>query len=171
MPEKGQWFTLDAIARLSPNEQKKIRLTLLGSPPPYRYNLKEELLNYIEQLQLLCQVEVHDFVGDPNDFIAISDIGLIPSIMPDPFPTTVLESLMHGKPVIVTNHGGAAEIIQTGINGITIPPNDVTSFTNALRFFIENSADYNVLSQNARKTYEDHLTIEQFRLRFLNAFS
>lgn len=170
MPEKGQWFTVDALSMLTQEELGKVNVKFVGSPPPYRKNLKDELQEHINEKKLLSIIELIDFVSEPDSLISNADICLVPSIMPDPFPTTVLESLMHGKPVITTNHGGAREIVESNFNGLTITPSDVNEYAHALRFFIDNQNSYDTYAKNARKSFLNGLTLIDFEKRFLEQF-
>jgi len=43
------------------------------------------------------------------DYLAASDLAVIPSVWDDPFPTTVLEAQAMGLPIITTNKGGIPE--------------------------------------------------------------
>ena len=84
-----------------------------------------------------------------------ADVILIPSIMADPFPTTVLEAMLFSKPLISTNHGGASEIIDDNF-GKLISPNDTDAFVNAIRYFIKNISCLCEFGKNARKKYENY---------------
>lgn len=51
------------------------------------------------------------------------------------FPHTVVESLAVGTPVIATSVGGVSEIVEDGVNGLLVPPDDVEALAAALRRF------------------------------------
>ena len=87
--------------------------------------------------------------------------------MADPFPTTVLEAMMFSKPLISTNHGGASEIVDDNF-GKLISPNDTDAFVNAIRYFIKNISCLCEFGKNARKKYENYLTVNHFKNRFIN---
>jgi len=54
---------------------------------------------------------------------------LVPSEWYEPFPTTVLESFAHGRPVIASRMGGIVEMITDGRDGTLVEPGN----TQALR--------------------------------------
>lgn len=56
------------------------------------------------------------------------------------FPHTVVESLAVGTPVIATSVGGVPEVVEDGVNGILVPPDDVEAFAAALRRFASDAA-------------------------------
>lgn len=51
------------------------------------------------------------------------------------FPHAVVESLAVGTPVIATRVGGVPEVVEDGVNGLLVPPDDVRAFTAALQRF------------------------------------
>ena len=46
--------------------------------------------------------------------------ALLPSILPDSFPTVVLEAMATGLPIVATKSGGAEEMIDDGETGFLI---------------------------------------------------
>ena len=48
------------------------------------------------------------------------------------FPHSVVEALAVGTPVVATAVGGVAEIVDDGVNGLLVPPDDVDAFAGAL---------------------------------------
>ena len=167
MPKKGQWFLVEALKKLSEDELNKCEFLLYGSPPPNRPKLGEELKTLVTSSNLMSYVHLFPFTNDINEIYENADVILIPSIMADPFPTTVLEAMMFSKPLISTNHGGASEIIDDNF-GKLISPNDTDAFVNAIRYFIKNISCLCEFGKNARKKYENYLTVNHFKNRFIN---
>jgi len=68
------------------------------------------------------------FVGHQRNvdaFYDASDIVLVPSVEPDPFPTVVLEAGLAGRPVIASDCGGAPEAVVEGVTGLVVSPTAV----------------------------------------------
>ncbi len=75
------------------------------------------------------------FVGGQEDvrpLYAAADCFILPSRY-DPFPNTVLEALAMGLPAIVSSRCGAAEIIETGVNGWICQPDHAQGLAKLLR--------------------------------------
>ena len=49
-------------------------------------------------------------------------IAVLPSLWPDPCPTTVLEAMASGKPVITTSTGGMIDMVDDGESGLLVAP-------------------------------------------------
>jgi glycosyltransferase involved in cell wall biosynthesis len=55
------------------------------------------------------------------------------------FPHTLVESLAVGTPVIATAVGGGREIVEDGVNGLLVPPGDVSALAAAIERFATDS--------------------------------
>lgn len=56
----------------------------------------------------------------------------LPSEWPDPCPTTVLEALALGTPLVTTHLGGIADMVRTQESALVVPPGDPAELTEAL---------------------------------------
>jgi glycosyltransferase involved in cell wall biosynthesis len=59
-------------------------------------------------------------------------IAVLPSLWPDPCPTTVLEAMASGKPVITTSTGGMIDMIDDGKNGLLVSPGNESELAAAI---------------------------------------
>lgn len=101
------------------------------------------------------------FLGElPHDevlkHLARSTISVVPS-RSDNFPTTVIESLSVGTPVIASNTGGIPDIFQHNKEGLLVPPGDPQA--------LAHSIDIMLSHEELRRKMGEHA-----RQRFLNAF-
>jgi glycosyltransferase involved in cell wall biosynthesis len=159
-PEKGQWFLVDTIAKLSPTELKSAHFTLVGSPVSGHEYLLEELKNKLKSNNTLQYCSFVSFVDDINQEMSKADVCLVPSIMKDPFPTTVLEAMSVGKAVIATSHGGAKEALEE--TGLLIAPNDTEEFASSLRQLISSPNKVKNLGEKAKQRFYQNFTKEVF---------
>lgn len=71
------------------------------------------------------------------------------------FGLTIVEAMSCGLPVVATDcPHGPGEIIESGVNGVLTPVNDVAAFARALSALIEDPTSRAVLAKNARETAE-----------------
>ena len=168
MPEKGQWFLLDALKATPKENLAKIKVHVYGDAPPTRKELMSKFIEDINLAGLSDTVIVYGFDPEASEKIQQLDCCLVPSLMQDPFPTTVLEAMRASKIVIATNHGGAKEVINSGVNGFSINPNGVEQLSSVLSKVACMSVDEReLIGKNARETYSNEFTVEQFKKRFL----
>jgi glycosyltransferase involved in cell wall biosynthesis len=57
---------------------------------------------------------------------------VLPSVLPDSFPTVILEAMAAAKPVVATRSGGASEMVVEGKTGFLIPIGEVKKGAKAL---------------------------------------
>ena len=58
--------------------------------------------------------------------------AVLPSRWPDPCPTTVLEAMALGAPLVTTHMGGIADMVTNGESALVVPPGDVPATAAAL---------------------------------------
>jgi glycosyltransferase involved in cell wall biosynthesis len=77
------------------------------------------------------------FLGhtDAKAFYEGVDVVVVPSLWHEPFGRTAIEPWAYGIPVIASNRGGLAEIVQDGVTGIVVDPDERGSLTRALKRF------------------------------------
>ena len=66
--------------------------------------------------------------------------AVLPSICLDACPTTVLEAMASGRPVVATTTGGIIDVIVDGENGLLVPPGDEKQLAEAMARLL-NDAD------------------------------
>jgi glycosyltransferase involved in cell wall biosynthesis len=77
--------------------------------------------------------------------------AVLPSICLDACPTTVLEAMASGRPVVATTTGGIVDMIADGENGLLVPPGDENKLAEAMARLL-NDADLRVrLADGARE--------------------
>jgi glycosyltransferase involved in cell wall biosynthesis len=77
--------------------------------------------------------------------------AVLPSICLDACPTTVLEAMASGRPVVATTTGGIVDMIADGENGLLVPPGDEYRLAAAMTRLL-NDADLRIrLAAGARE--------------------
>jgi len=109
--EKGIDVLIDALILLK--DVPKIKLLVIGgsffgndfSEDAFYKSLREKA----EQIPDRIIFTGFKPYNEIPDYLAASDLAVIPSVWDDPFPTTVLEAQAMGLPIITTNKGGIPE--------------------------------------------------------------
>ncbi len=134
-PEKGIHFLVRAMAELkktSLNSAVDIKLLIVGGPyfqkdHDYMASLKQE----VADLEVEDSVVFTGFLSDTRVVTTLLDIVLVPSIIPEACPRTIIEAMAVGKPVIATPLGGSKELV-TPETGILVPPEDAKAIASAI---------------------------------------
>ena len=69
--------------------------------------------------------------ADIPEILACCDIAVLPS-RAEGLPNAVLEYMAAGLPVIVSRVGGNAELVEDGVTGLLVPPEDSAALSAAL---------------------------------------
>lgn len=68
------------------------------------------------------------------------DVFVLPSLRREGLPRAVIEAMSQGVPPVVTDAGGAPELVDDGLSGRVVPPGDVTALADVLRSLVEDPA-------------------------------
>jgi glycosyltransferase involved in cell wall biosynthesis len=113
---------------------------------------EEELRELVSVLQIEDKV---DFIGFQQNIAEVYrwlDIVVHASTQPEPFGLAIVEAMACGKPVIVSQAGGAAELFTHNYDAVGVPPGDRTALASAIQHLIDNPHQRKCLSENARST-------------------
>ncbi|MBW1855114.1 MAG: glycosyltransferase, partial [Deltaproteobacteria bacterium] len=129
------------------------KISIFGDGP-----LKKELQEHIDAYGLSEKVELHGFERDILPLINAMDVFVLCSEH-EGLPMALLEAMFLMTPVVCTAVGGMKEVIEDGINGILVPPNDVSTLTESLRQMYRNKESASKLATNARATIEKKFSL------------
>jgi glycosyltransferase involved in cell wall biosynthesis len=111
IPPKGLEQLIRAFIRVA---DAHWRLFVAGrDDTPHAAFLKEELVD--ERIIWLGHQK-------PADFFSSIDVTVVPSVWDEPLGMVAVESIMAGRPAIVSTRGGLPEIVTAGKNGLIFSP-------------------------------------------------
>jgi len=129
---KGIRELLAAIPRVleaAPNA----RFVLAGGPPPLSGTevaaqwLTPELDPYLGRIHFTGWLSPSELSG----WYRAADVLVVPSRY-EPFGMVILEGMLHGLPIVASNVGGPAEILEHGRTGLLFTPRDAVGLAEAL---------------------------------------
>ena len=135
-PQKDHITFIQALAMIKETiAEKKVKIIFAGLfwEDEY-YKSIEELL---KQYDLVDNVEFLGSVNDVMSLLLTCDIGVLSS-KSEGLPVGLLEYGVAGLPVIVTNVGQCAEVVNYGQSGIVVPPSAPQEMAKALLDLINN---------------------------------
>jgi glycosyltransferase involved in cell wall biosynthesis len=121
---KGVRWLLESFAQHASRDDS---LVLAGTGSP----------TFVESMKSEFASSRVSFIGhtDSKVFYERVDVVVVPSLWHEPFGRTAIEPLAYGIPVIASNRGGLAEIVEDGVTGMVVDPDERGSLTRALRQF------------------------------------
>ena len=136
-PWKGQLFFLEIAEKIAA-KHPNTHFVFVGDPFPGYEPILEELRQGIINKRMEDRVTYLGFRDDIPRVMNALDIFVLPSTLPDPFPTVVLEAMASAKPVVATYPGGSAEMVVEGKTGFLIPGGNVDLGVEILEKLIAN---------------------------------
>lgn len=124
----------------------QMRLVFAGEGP-----LKGEVERTVTELGLERQVTLVGFRNDPERIIAMADACIHCSDR-EGYPRAVLQYLASGKPVVMFDLPGIADVLHDGVNGYIVPQNSWSGMVDRLAELVRNPALRASISAEAAAT-------------------
>jgi glycosyltransferase involved in cell wall biosynthesis len=135
-PEKGVVLLIEAAAKLK-CDGIRVELVLIGDGP-----LRSEIERVVTQHGLRDTVELlgwHGSVRVRHEILG-SRALVLPSFA-EGLPIVLMEAMALHRPVISTYVAGIPELVQSGFNGLLVPPGSVHDLADAMRAVVRGSVD------------------------------
>lgn len=148
---KGIKWLLQSLALLH-KKGKKVTLKIVGHGP-----LKDELQHFISANDLAQHVNLLGYVSDEDLFklFLLTKCVVVPSLY-EGVPGVALEAMAAGKPLIVSNIPGLAELVINEENGLLVNPMDTQGLTSAIGMILtsHNFESLNELNEKLLATFD-----------------
>jgi L-malate glycosyltransferase len=152
--QKGHIHLLRAFSRLVSDrgmEQKiNLRLVLVGDG-----RLHQQLEKAANQLGIANRVLMLGDRQDVAELLRAFDVFVMPSLW-EGLSLAMLEAMAARLPVLISDVGGAAEVLGENEFGIRLPPGDENALTDSIRRLIGDPSLRRNLTEAARKRVEEH---------------
>ncbi|MEM7555691.1 MAG: glycosyltransferase [Cyanobacteria bacterium P01_A01_bin.84] len=149
--EKG----LDTLISAWKHLQTNVPLKIIGEGP-LADNLAEEVKNmpHVEHLGRKPMSEVYNLMGEAMFLI-------FPSNWYETFGRVAVEAFAKGTPVIASNIGAIAELVDHNRTGLKFTPGDSTDLASKVEWFLANPHKLSQMRQEVRVEYETKYTAKQ----------
>jgi glycosyltransferase involved in cell wall biosynthesis len=168
LPEEALVITLAAVLRAQKRHElvvaaapailkkyPQVRFLFVGEGP--RRTLIEEELRRHKMAPFFLMTGHRD---DIPEILSITDMGLITS-QAEGVPQFLLQAMAMAKPMVATRVGGIPDIIEDGVNGLLIPPEDPEGLAQAVIRLLEDRTYGRQLGQTAAGLVEKKYTAQQ----------
>jgi len=151
-PVKGVDLLITAFSKVA--ARTSAHLLLIGEVR--NTGLEEQ----VRALGLTGRVHFTGFRADAPQIVRGCAVFVMPSRAREGLPKAVIEAMSQGVPAIVTAVGGMPELVENGVSGLVIPPNDPEALADALERVLGNQALRTSLSAGARARIAGEFSIE-----------
>ena len=122
---------------------------------------KRELIELAERLGVADRIQFAGFQPDILPFLKAVDLVVHCSISPEPFGRVIVEAQLAGKPVIATRCGGPAEIIEDGVTGTLVNPDDPGELVSAIEKLLSNRRWAETLAKSGREAAAQRFELDR----------
>jgi glycosyltransferase involved in cell wall biosynthesis len=152
-PVKGQDIALRALATL--RRHGPVQLLLAGAGPA-------GWTDWLHAQALALGVAPWvDFLGQVDNVPALLaglDLVIAPSRR-EALSLALIEAAAAGRPTVAARVGGIPEVVQDGVSGLLVPPEDVDSLCCAVEALVQDAPRRAALGLAARRVYESRFTV------------
>jgi glycosyltransferase involved in cell wall biosynthesis len=99
-------------------------------------------------------VRFEPYRPDARRFMRAADLVVVPSTA-EGFGRTAVEAMAEGTPVIASRVGGLAEIVDSGVNGLLVPPGDAAALAAAINGLLDDPGMRRRLAHAGSRCAED----------------
>jgi sugar transferase (PEP-CTERM/EpsH1 system associated) len=124
-PEKGLDRLVEAFGQLA-RRHDSMRLVIAGGGRE-----AQSLTEQAHRLGLADRVSFPGHQSRPESVLVTLDIFVLPSLT-EGIPLALLEAMAVGLPVVATSVGGVPDVVEDGISGILVPPDDPAALARAI---------------------------------------
>lgn len=170
---KGQSYFIEIVSELEKlvqkekNNQIEVSYLMAGDPyPGYEY-LLEEIDKQKKMLGVDHKIIDLGYIKNNVQFFEQIDLLIVPSILPDPLPTVVLEAMASGLPVAGTKLGGMLDMVVPNETGILIPWDDAQKAAVQIWNLCHQKESLQLMSLQGRKRVQSLFSIERFEYEIL----
>lgn len=146
-PRKGLETLLEALAVLR-RRGHDVGLRAVGKFETAEY--ERQITDLVERHGLTDAIEWRGFRSNVVAEFAAMDLFVLPSLFGEGLPMVLLEAMSLGVPVVASRVEGVPEALRADIDGLIVPPGDVTALADAIERHLTGDVDRQALRASAR---------------------
>jgi glycosyltransferase involved in cell wall biosynthesis len=165
-PVKGHEVFMRAAAEVV----KKFNDTLFliaGKEVEVRHN---ELREIARHMNIERHIKLLPRIDDIADVMNCFDIGVIASLGSETISRVLLEYMYLCKPVVGTRVNAIAEIIQPGVNGALVMPEDPATLAHEIKKLLNDPVLMKTFGENSLRLYRQNFSEDRFYEKTIQVF-
>lgn len=141
-------------------------IKVIGKGPLKKYFIKRLQKHQIECIQVIEHLPHSELIQHYQKSL----LYVLPSYS-EGLPTTILEAMACGLPVVATNVGGIPDLIENGINGFLFPPRSPNILADKVCVIMQNQSLREEMGRNGRQKVENQFTWTHVANRFVQIYN
>jgi len=141
--QKGMRYLIEAFGAIN-REAPDARLVIVGDG-----ELRGRLEELANVLSIRDKVVFTGIRKDMPELLDLFEIFVLPSLW-EGQPLTIVEAMAAGKPIVATDVGGNAEILESGRYGVIVPPESPAALADAVLGLLRDQSAAGQMGADAR---------------------
>ena len=147
--------TLLHAAHLLLNELPRVHIVIVGDG-----SIRNDLETLSAELGIASNVHFAGARSDIAQILRAIDVFTLSSVK-ETFPIAVLEAMACARPVVCTDVGGISEVVEDGVSGYLVPPQDPTQLAARLKELLSNPEVARRMGHAGRRRIEAEFSLER----------
>ncbi len=169
--EKGQLPLLKFLLSLL-RENKNYKILISGDAKTNSGTIyPEQIVAFINENDLDRKIILTGFLEDMTGFYNAIDLFLLPSTWEEPFGRVLIEAMATEKPVIASRVGGVPEVVDHGMTGYLVNPDDVDGWCKCIDKLVNDGRVRNQFGETGRKKVLEKFTLEHMTSQIVSIYS
>lgn len=157
-PRKAQDIFVQSVLQLDDEDKENAEFWMIGRIRENEYGNKiQKLVLKDSSIKILGEQTRNEIQKKYADI----DVVVCPS-REETVSIAIMEGMMYGKVCLASDVIGMADYIENGKNGIICKTEDILDLSEKIKWIIGNQNRLEEIRRNARKTYEEYFTMNQF---------
>lgn len=171
IPRKGVEYLVKAANIIVNQFNYKNVLFVLAGILDVEEEYVEMVRKLIEEYKLKENVKIVGYIPqeDLKKLYVASDVYVLTSLE-DGGPTSLLEPLACGKPLVGTNVGGIAPLIRDSWNGFLVEPANEEQLAERIKYLIDHPEKWEEMGKNSRRLAEDEFDWRKIAEKYLEVY-
>ncbi len=145
-PEKNVGVVIATVAKIR-MEGLPVKALLVGDGP-----LRRQLQDAVDREGLETTIQLLSSQASLGKYLASADLFLLPSLS-EGMPAAIIEAGLNGMPTVAYSVGGVPEVIEDGITGLLVRPDDEAGFARAVAALLADDSRRVAMGEAARSRY------------------
>jgi glycosyltransferase involved in cell wall biosynthesis len=152
---KGHRDLIDAVSILH-SRGIPVELSIAGEDEQGGQGYRRELERHLEKTQAGTYVKLLGAIGEDQHRVYLQESHIFAlASLNEGISVAIMEAMAMQTPVVVTNVGGNSELVDDGVTGILVEPENPAQFADALESVLHDKAFAMRLSQQSRRTVSE----------------
>jgi glycosyltransferase involved in cell wall biosynthesis len=151
---KGQDLLIEGLAKLPKEIARRLEVRIVGDSFQNDAAREAALHSAVRAAGLEAVVRFEPFQDDPAPLYRWADIIAVPSRLPESLGRVAIEAMAYGRPPLVARLGGLPEVVDDGVTGWVVPPNDAQALARTIAAIVTMPDVWRAYGSAARARFE-----------------